>query len=91
LQAAPRLEHAAELPNDGVLVGAQVDHAVGEHDVGAGVGHRQRLGQALAELRVGRPNPGCVGPRLRKHGGGHIHSQGINGAAVNVDGGQVQV
>ena len=49
---AARAQHAADLVEHGPLVGAQVDHAVGDHHVGPAVLDRQLLGEALAELDV---------------------------------------
>ena len=42
------------------LVGAQVDHPVGDHDVRPAVLHRERLGQPFAELDVVEPERAAV-------------------------------
>jgi hypothetical protein len=51
LQAPTGPEHAEGLAEDGVLVGGEVDDAVGDDEIGARVVDRQRLGQPLTCVR----------------------------------------
>ena len=52
LQHAAGSQHAADLGEDGAFVGAEVDDAVGDHDVGPVVVDGKRFGVALSELHV---------------------------------------
>src|SRR5204863_9720455 len=52
LQPAAGLEHAADLGEHGVLVGAEVDCAVGDDDVGPAAIYGDRFGESFAELDV---------------------------------------
>ena len=54
LQPAARAEHAADLGEHGALVGAEVDDAVGDDDVGPAVVDRAALRRGLRGTRRGR-------------------------------------
>jgi hypothetical protein len=72
LQPAARAQDAIDLPEHGVLVGHQVDHAVGDHDVDRAVLHRQRLDQRLVQLEVGEAHLGRARASALEHRRRHV-------------------
>ena len=52
LQAPARAQHPVDLVEHRVLVGHEVDDAVGDHDIDRRVGERQRLDQRFVQLDV---------------------------------------
>lgn len=54
LEAAPRPKDTENLVKRRALVGAEIDHAIADDDVGPAGFDGQLLGQTLAELDVGR-------------------------------------
>ena len=69
-----RLEDPRDLPEDDRLVGDEVDDAIARHRVHCGVGDRERLEVAFAELDVREPGPRRVRPRLDEHRRRHVHA-----------------
>ena len=55
---------------------AEVDDAVGDHDIDAGVGHRDVFDRAHHELCVGDSRLGLVLLRQFVHFGGHVEAVG---------------
>ncbi len=51
-EPAARAQHPGDLAQDGGLVHAEVEHAVGDHDVDRGAGQRDVLDRAQADLDV---------------------------------------
>jgi hypothetical protein len=75
----PGPEHPVNLGEDGVLVGAEIDDPVGDHDVGPGVLHWQGLGEAGAELDEVQAESGGGRRRLLQHLRGHVHADDAAG------------
>ncbi len=77
-------------PQDGELVGGQVDDAVGDDDVDAVRGQWDVLDLAAQELDVGGSGLGCVVAGEREHLLGHVQPVGLAGGA-HAPGGQERV
>ena len=73
-EASAGREDARRLAQDAGLVGGEIDDAVGDDDVDAGVGQRDLLQVALDELGVLDPRLGGVGPRELEHLVGHVQA-----------------
>ena len=82
LQHTARLEHAVDLVEHGALVGAQVDDAVGDHDVGPAILDRQLLGETATELDVRQTEHFARGSGLGEHLVGHVDTDDV---AVGAD------
>src|SRR5439155_11133343 len=72
LHPTRRLEHPSDLPVRADLVRNEVDHAVGNDEVGPPVLDGDLLCQALAELDVLDPPLGRTGPGPLEHLPGHV-------------------
>ena len=71
---APWAQHPERLAQHARLVGRQVHDAVGEDHIHRGVGQRQLLDVALAELHVRHAEPGRVAARQLQHLVRHVHA-----------------
>ena len=80
-EASPRPQYARGLADHAALVGAEVDHAVGDDDVDAGVRERDLLDVALEELDVLDARRARVGTRQREHLVGHVEPDRLAGRA----------
>jgi hypothetical protein len=69
-------QHPSGLGEHLGLIAREVDHAVGDHHVDAGVGERQLLEIALEELDVLNPGVGGVAAREVEHLVGHVDPDG---------------
>src|SRR5262249_11021389 len=72
LQPPAGAQHPEDLGEYGRLVGAQVDHPVGDHHVGPAGGDRERFGEAVAELDVRQAEFLGGAARFGQHFGGHV-------------------
>mmetsp|Transcript_11410 Transcript_11410/g.23858 ORF Transcript_11410/g.23858 Transcript_11410/m.23858 type:complete len:366 (+) Transcript_11410:611-1708(+) len=81
----PGPQHPHHLPVHLLLVGREVDDAVGDDHIHRAVLHRQILNHSLAELHVGMATGLRVVARLGHHLGRHVHTDdaagGPHGAA----------
>jgi len=74
-----RCEHPEHFGEHRGLVGRQVDHAVGDDDIHRGIGQRNVLDGARAELHIARTGLGGVCPGQGEHLLGHVHAVGEAG------------
>ena len=74
-------KHPRGLADHAVLVGGEVDHAVGDDDVDARVREREFLDIALEELDVGRARLGGVATGQFEHLVGHVEADRAPGGA----------
>ena len=72
LQHATWTQHAVDLGEHRLFVGAKVDHTVGDDHIRPSVLDRQALGEALAKLDVTELKFFGGGSRLGEHLGGHV-------------------
>ena len=76
-EAAAGPQHAEGLAQDAVLVGGEIDDAVGDDDVDGVVGQRNVLDLALEELDVGGAGLALVFARQGEHVVGHVEAVGL--------------
>src|SRR5690606_14921175 len=86
LQASAGAQHAEGFGEDLVLVGAEVDDAVGDDDVDGRVRDGEMLDLAEAELDVGGPDLLGVAAGERDHLGGHVNAVDAAGLADHLRG-----
>src|SRR5579885_1901834 len=81
LEHTARAQDPADLLEHCLLVGAQVDHTVGDHRVGPAVLDRDRFGEAFTELDMSEPERLRGGPRLGQHLGRHVYPDDLSAVA----------
>ncbi len=86
LQPTSGTQHPEDLGERGRLVGHEVQHAVGDHQVGPAVVDREILGQSLPELDVVQPQLLCGLARLGQHLVGHVHPDHLPAGSHEVGG-----
>src|SRR4029077_3855141 len=64
---ASRPQHPKDLSIDPDLVRAEVDHAVGDHDIRPAILDRQIFDESLAKLDIVQAQPGCHRPAAIQH------------------------
>ncbi len=67
LEPAAGTQHTADLREDLTFVGAEIDDAVADHDVGPSVLYGQFFGQPFAEVHIGKTHGGCSRSRFSQH------------------------
>ena len=87
-EAAAGAQDAGGFAQDLALVAGEVDHAVGDDDVDAGVGERHVLEVALANSTLSSAGLGGVGAREVEHLVGHVEPDGAAGGADAAGGDQ---
>ena len=76
-EAAAGLEHAEGFAQHAILVGREIDHAVGDDHVDGVVGQRDVLDLALQELDVLDAGLALILSRQRQHLVGHVEAVGL--------------
>ena len=76
-EPSARLQHPERLAEHAILVGGQVDDAIGDDDVDRVVGQRDGLDLALEELDVVGARLALVVARQRQHLVGHVEAVGL--------------
>src|SRR5437879_1813938 len=89
-EPASRFEDAERLAQNLVLVGGEVDHAVGDDDIHRVVGQRDALDLTLEELDVGDAGLPLILVGEGEHFVGHIQTVGFT-ARRNAAGGQENI
>src|SRR5262249_41214140 len=87
LQMAAGFEHTANFAKYMLLVGAKIDHPVGDDHVGPAVSDGQIFKDTLAELNVAKAHRLSGRPRLGQHLFGHIDANDMPGR-TNLAGGE---
>ena len=80
-EAAAGAEHAKGFAQDAILVGGEIDDAVGDDDVDGVVGQGNVFDLALEELDVGDAGLALVFAREGEHVVGHVEAVGFAGGA----------